>query len=106
MVDCVDLEVGLRADVAVRSALTSQLSLRVHVEQGENAYTSFVPASPERSDDYLAFGGQLRIALGRMTFTLEATVTDYESNLPGFDQTTTAIRSGLTLGSGSGSPWG
>ncbi len=92
--------------LGVRTALTSQMSLRVYAEQGDNTYTSFVPASPERSDDYVAFGGQLRIGLGRVTLTIGASTTDYDSSFPGLDRSTTTIRSGLTLGSRSGSPWG
>ncbi len=92
--------------LGVRTALTSQLSLRIYAEQGDNSYVSFVPASPERSDDYVGFGGQLRIALGRVTLALGAATTDYTSNFPEFDRSTTTIRSTLTLGFGSGSPWG
>ncbi len=92
--------------LAVRTALTSQMSLRMFAEQGDNSYVSFVPASPARNDDHVAFGGQLEIGLGRVTLTIGASTTDYDSNLPGFDRSTTTILSGLTLGSRGGSPWG
>ncbi len=92
--------------LGILTALTSQLSLRVYAEQGDNSYVSFVPTSLERNDDYVAFGGQLQVGLGRVTLTLDASTTDYDSNVPGFDRSTTAIRTGLILGSRTGSPWG
>lgn len=92
--------------LGIRAALTSQLSLRLHVEQGDNDYVSFVSESPERADEYLTYGGQLLLALGRVTLTLGASTTDYTSNFSEFERSTTTIRSGLTLGSRGGSPWG
>ncbi len=92
--------------LGARIALRSQMSLRLYAEQGDSAYVSFEPASPERNDDHNTFGGQLQIGLGRVTLTLDASTTDYDSNFPDRDRTTTTIRSGLTLGSRSGSPWG
>lgn len=92
--------------VGLQTALTSQLSLRIHAGQGDNAYVAFAPASPERSDDYVAFGGQLQVTLGRVTLTLGASTTDYDSNIPDFNRSTTTIQSSLILGSRGGSPWG
>ncbi len=92
--------------LGVRTALTRQLRLRLHAEQGVNDYVSFVAEPTERSDEYFAYGGQLLLSLGRVTLTVGASTTDYDSNLPAFERSTTTIRSGLTLGSRGGSPWG
>ncbi len=92
--------------LGVKAALTSQVSVRVHAEQGDNAYVSFEPEPPERSDDYITFGGQVEVGLGRLFLTLGVSTTDYTSNFPGRDRSTTTISSGLTLGSRGGSPWG
>ncbi|MEM7351578.1 MAG: hypothetical protein AAF657_12350 [Acidobacteriota bacterium] len=96
-----DVSVGL----GFKTNLTSQLSLRLFAQDGTNDYVDFEPAPVPRSDDYQAYGLDLRLALGRFTLSLGASQTDYDSNLPQFDRETTTIRSGLTLGLG-GSPWG
>ncbi len=92
--------------IGVKTSLSSRLSFRVFVVEGDNAYVSFAPTSPERVDDFETLGGQLSLEIQRFTFTLGASTTDYTSNFSEFNRSTTIIRSGLALGFSGGSPWG
>lgn len=95
---------ALGAGVTV--GLGSRTSFRVFVEEGVNEYVSFLSTPAPRADDFEAFGGDLRVRLGRFTLNLGASETAYDSNLPEFSRTTTVIRSGLNLGWYGGAPWG
>lgn len=96
-----DSAIGL----GLHTSLGSAASLRLFAEQRTNDYTATATGLLDRRDDLDVFGADLRLNFGRYTVHLGATRTQYDSSLPGLDRDITVIRSGLTLGSGSGSTW-
>ena len=90
---------------AVRVALGSRASLRGFYEAGELDFSD--PSN--RLDDLTGGGVTLAFKLGRAQFTISASETEYDSNLPNFDRTVTRLRTGVNFGlfdSDTGGPWG
>ncbi len=93
---------------ALHFALGAWGDLRLFGERGSTDYAP-IEAGPEadRVDDFDGFGGELSLKLHpRVTLVVITAETDYDSNLPQFDRTVTAVRGGLIVGARSGSPWG
>ncbi len=94
------------AGIAVRTSLGARASVRLFGERGRNDYLEALTGRTARSEDYEAFGADLRVRLGRATLILSGSETSYESALPGADRTVRVVRGGLTFGRGGDSPWG
>lgn len=97
-----DEGVGLSFD----GDLTSDLKLRLWVEDGDNEFVPLETTGPARIDDLVVTGGELVFTLGPGQLILGGYRTDYESNLPEFDRTVTVYRFGFVLGKRTISPWG
>jgi len=91
--------------VGVRTGVNSWFSFRVFVETGDNDYTTFSTNGPKRVDDYDAWGGSANFKFERFSIYVGGAVTDYTSNIPGFDREVTQFRSGFNFGVGNGKSW-
>lgn len=100
---------GLRFDFDLRRS-----ALGLFAEVGEDAFEAVSAGAPDRIDDVVAWGINLRIELwDLLLLSIDATLTDYDSNFEGFDRETTTIGFGLQLGQvieklklgGSGGDW-
>ncbi len=96
-----DASIGL----GVRTGITEWFSFRLFVETGDNDYTAFAEDGPNRVDDYDAWGGNLNFRFKRFAIFVGGSLTDYTSNIPGFDREITQFRTGLTFGLGNGKSW-
>jgi len=85
--------------IGVGAGPGGRIAGRIFAETGTEEYTAFSPASPERSDDLVAYGGSLRFLLGRgLSLTFQATRIELDSNLPGSDRSYTSGGLSLALG--------
>jgi hypothetical protein len=87
-----------RVGEALRLKLGRRAWTRAFVETGRDDYTRLHPLVPRRSDHLVSYGGSLEVQLvGAASFTLQATRTRFDSNLPGFDRAITSIGGTLNL---------
>ncbi len=85
-----------RVGLSLGTGLGPRVYFRVFAETGDNEYTAFSPAAPERTDDLIAYGGALRFTItDTLALSLQATRLELDSPLPGNDRSYTA--GGLTL---------
>lgn len=91
--------------LGLQGAITSWLNARVFVETGDNDYTAFDPAGPNRLDDFDTWGLEARMRVDRFQVQIGWWETDYQSNVPGFDRSVSYLRSGVSFGLGSGLAW-
>lgn len=94
--------------LGLSSALGSRTRMRVFFEQGDSSFLALDAASMDRVDDRASLGASLSVTLGRLSFSLNAARTDYESNFPENDRQVTRLSTSLALGGGQrrSSPWG
>lgn len=82
--------------VSLGFRLHRKIGLRAYAEDGEHAYTPLAGQNLERLDDVSTLGANLTFELGWGTaLSLQASDTEYDSNLDGFDRKVAAI--GLTF---------
>jgi hypothetical protein len=87
-----------RLGAALRLKLGWRTAARVFAEGGSGDYTVLVPGTPERQDDYSAYGGSLQFELGSSgSVTLQATRIEFDSNLQIYDRTYDSIGLSITL---------
>lgn len=84
----------------------SRVSVRFRGEWGNNAYPADVapdgPVAVPRDDEVTAYGGGLVIRLYRqVALNVDATRTEYDSNIDGYDREVLRITTGITV---SGAP--
>ncbi|HYU35365.1 MAG TPA: hypothetical protein VEW48_24700 [Thermoanaerobaculia bacterium] len=80
-----------RVGLALGSELGRRVVSRVFVETGDDKYTAFSPAAPERSDDLTAYGGSLRFTITEtLALSLQATRLELASNQSGFNRSYTS----------------
>lgn len=85
-----------RIGVALGTGLGQRVLVRIFGEVGDDEYTAFLPAAPERTDDLTAYGGTIRFVLtDLLELAFEVTRLDLDSNIPGLDRTYTS--GGLTV---------
>ncbi len=111
-----------RFGIGLQAILGSRFNARVFVESGDVEFASLDRATPGRSDDFEAFGGDITVTFRAVRFGIGATRTTYDSSLPGFDRSVTVSRltltftrqtfgfgtigtGGVTIGTGELSPW-
>jgi hypothetical protein len=88
-----------RLGAAFGFRLGRRTGARVYAETGAERYTALLPEAPRRRDDLFAYGGSLSFELGRFgALELQATRTELDSNLPGFDRDYTSIGTSFRLG--------
>jgi hypothetical protein len=81
-----------RLGISLHVSPGRNLGVRVFVEGGREDYTPFSPLAPRRIDDLSAFGGSVRLGLGRYAaLTLQGGRTRFDSNLSGADRTFTTL---------------
>jgi hypothetical protein len=94
-----------RAGLSLEQVIGWRTSLRVFGEVGRNDYVQLSGAAPDRTDDYLGYGGEVQFKIReRLTALIGAVRSEYDSNLAGFDRDLTSIRLSVTFGGGY-SPW-
>jgi hypothetical protein len=85
-----------RIGVALGTGLGSRLFFRAFAETGDDSYTAFSPAAPERTDDVTAYGSSMRFAItDDLGLSIQVTRLSFDSNLPGSDHSYTS--GGLTF---------
>ncbi len=72
-------------------------ALGVFAEVGDDDYTPASIGVPERRDDVTAYGAELQIELKQVSFRVQATRTEYDSPLDGFDRDVTRISMAIDL---------
>ena len=92
--------------LGVALSLGARAGLRLRWETGENDYAAFDPNRLPRVDDFDGPVAELQFELGRFTLVINASETDYDSNLPEFDRDVTTVSTGLIFGRRTESPWG
>ena len=93
------------AGLALKVAMTRWAWIRVFGETGINNYTSFEFLEIGREDDFNTYGADIGFNVGKARLSFGAWTTDYDSNLPEFDRTTTSFRASVGINTGGG-PWG
>ena len=97
-----DDEIG----VAGRISLSANTSFRLSYRVGVNDYVGD-SSSRRREDDLETWGLDTSFHLGRgLVLGVGAYQTDYTPEFTGNDRRTISIRTGLSLGASTGSPWG
>jgi hypothetical protein len=89
-----------RNGVGLQWMLGGRTALRARGERGNNRYTEGGPGSAleARTDDVTAYGGGLAIRLFReLTLNVDATRTEYDSNLDGYDRSVIRITTGISF---------
>jgi hypothetical protein len=87
-----------RVGTALSSRLGSRTVGRIYVETGTESYTVFDPATPQRQDDLLSFGGAATFRIRRaMTLSVLAVRTRFSSDSPGNDRSYTYVGTRLNL---------
>ncbi|MHB0971447.1 MAG: hypothetical protein ACYC7A_05440 [Thermoanaerobaculia bacterium] len=95
-----------RNGLGLQLRVGSRTAFRVRGEVGKNDYAVFVEPDGTgalmRNDDVTAYGGGLAIRLFRdLTLNVDATRTEYDSNIDGFDRSVVRITTGISF---SGAP--
>jgi hypothetical protein len=73
--------------------------LDLFYEVGDLEFAAADSRGLRRVDDYVGWGGRIELALwARTSLEVGATVTDYQSNLPGFDRSVTRWTTSLSIG--------
>lgn len=88
-----------RIGLAVEQVLGWRTALRAFVEDGTNEYVGVSALFPDRSDDYLGYGGEVQFKMREnWTFQLGVARSEFDSNLDAFDRELTTWRISLNLG--------
>ena len=91
----------LRHGASLHLALGTRARLSVFGETGSLGYTAFLPGTPERHDDLVAFGGSFTVDVLRgVVVGLQGSHTRYNSNIPGAGRTLTLLGFTATLAAG------
>lgn len=88
------------------TSLGSNAGLRLRYEDGTNDYAAFDPNRLARVDDFESLSAELQLEIGPLTLVINASETDYDSNINQFDRDVTTISSGIVFGRRKQSPWG
>jgi len=83
-----------------------RLRLTLYGEEGENEYRAIAPGVAARTDDAVAWGADLTLAVaGPFSFTTGFENLELDSNLPGFDRKVNSFTASLGLQVGRGLMW-
>jgi len=91
---------------ALSTALGSRARLRAFYEQGDSSFVEEPQSSVGRVDDRTSVGASLNFDLGRLSLSLTALQTDYDSNFSENDRQVTRFATSLAIGRRRSSPWG
>ena len=85
--------------LGVSARLGARVTARLFAESGTNDYVG-ESEQVVRSDDFDSYGLSLMFNVWRLTFSLTARTTEYDSNVPGLDRELDTIVGGVSLGLG------
>ncbi|MEE2777170.1 MAG: hypothetical protein VYE73_10485 [Acidobacteriota bacterium] len=92
--------------IAAELGLSSNTSVRLFYERGNNDYTGGESATT-RNEDLDSVGGTVRVHFGRgIVLQASARETEYSAVDAGLNRSFATFTMGLTFGSKSGAPWG
>lgn len=91
-----------RLGFALDLGLGQRTQVHFFVENGDNLYTAFDPASPLRQEDVTSYGASTNVNVGHgIGIGLQAIRSEFDSNLPGADRSYVSVGTTVNLLGGS-----